>query len=289
MVKKDKKMKNETFKGSVVQGVCAIIAALVTVVLGGAGIVYCINGLNLNNTVYNNNGENIVNGDMYLDKSSDVSYNSYVYNSSKIENFDMAYAACLEGDFNTAYSVFKESEETVALINMGYIYAYGVAYVGEDSQKAEECYQKAGCVEADRNLFILYLDEGMVDEAVQKCKELLWTWDDNITWDYIANCLYQKSWAEYQEEMGCAKADFSFDINLLYEWEYIDNYYRGYNPPSNTQRMQWIIQGVDFEVGDGVNHPYCVYREQMRTYTMNIETMESMYYELEGRLYPLDV
>lgn len=76
MVRKKKKMKNETFKGAVVQGMCAIVAALVMVGLGGAGVVYCINCLNLNSTVYDSNGENIVNGDMYLDKSSDVSYNS---------------------------------------------------------------------------------------------------------------------------------------------------------------------------------------------------------------------
>lgn len=289
MTKKEKSMKNETFKGSVVQGLCTIIGALVTVILGGAGIVYYINYLNLNSTIYHNNGENIVNGDMHIDKSSEVSYNSYVYNSNSNDSLDMAYAACLEGDFNTAYHIFKESKEAVALINMGYIYTYGFSYVGEDIQKAEECYQKADCVEADRNLFILYLKNGMMDEAVDKCVELLWTWDDNVTWDYIANCLYQKTWVEHQEETGCTKADFSFDINLLYEWKYIDNYYRGYNPPSNTASMQWILQGVDFDVGDGVNHPYSVYRAQMRVYAMGVNVIENMYYELDGKLYPLDI
>lgn len=129
----------------------------------------------------------------------------------------------------------------------------------------------------------------MLDEAKEKCVELLWNLDADITWDYISNCLYQKSWDEYQEEMRCIKAEFSFDMNQLYEWEYIDNYYEGYNSPSNTARMQWIIQGIDFEVGDGVNHPYAVYRAQMRVYAMGVEMMESMYCELDGELHPIDI
>lgn len=278
-------MKNENFKGAVFQGICAILAAL----LGVSGLVIWNNTKITNSTVNFNEGENIVNGDASIDNSTNITYEFNTTTEKEGNILDMAHAACMEGDYDTAFDLYKEREEPVASINIGYIYAHGLSYVGEDIQKAEEYYLKAGCIEADRNLFILYLENGMVDEAVQKCTELLWTLDDDITWDYIANCLYKKSWVDYQEETGCTKADFSFDMNFLYEWKYIDNYYRGYNPPSNTASMQWILQGVDFDVGDGVNHPYSVYRAQMRVYAMGVNVIENMYYELDGKLYPLDI
>lgn len=278
-------MKNENFKGAVVQGICAILAAL----LGVSGVVIWNNTKISNSTVNYNEGENIVNGDASIDNSTNITYEFNTTTEKEGNILDMARAACMEGDYDKALDLYKEREEPIASINIGYIYAHGLSYVGKDIQKAEEYYLKAGCIEADRNLFILYLENGMVDEAVQKCTELLWTLNDDITWDYIANCLYQKSWDEYQEETGCTKEKFSFDMNLLYEWEYIDNYYRGANPSSDTQRMRWILQGDDFEVGDGENHPYSIYRAQICVYAMRVEMMETMYYELNGKLYPLNV
>ena len=282
-------MKNETFKGSVIQGLCAIIAAVLSVALGGAGIAYYIHSINSNTMVYDNREEKVVNGNVYVDKSSYISHDAYINNISIENELGIAYVACRKEDFDTAYQIFKDKEDQVALVNLGYIYANGLSYVGEDIRRAEECYINADCIEADRNLLILYLKNEMVDEMINKCKELLWLTDDAATWDYITNCLYQETWMEYQEETGCTKEEFSFDLNRLYEWEYIDEYYTGFNPPSDTVIMQWVLQGVDFETSDERFHPYCIYRAQMRVYAIDVQMMEKMYYEDDMKLYPLDI
>lgn len=281
-------MKNETFKGSVFQGVCAILGTILAVILGGSGLAYYISTRNIDTTIYNSSGENIVNGDVHIDNSTDVSYTINGQIQSTDEVVDLAYTACLEGDYDKAYVLYKNSDEQIALLNLGYILAHGLSYVGEDVQKAEEYYHKADCIEAERNLFIFYLDNGMKEEAQEKCKELLWTLSDDVTWDYITNCIYQKSWNDYQEETGNTKDDFTFDFNDLYEWKYIDNYYQGYNPPSDTSRIRWIFQGMDTESGNKMNHSYCIYREQIRVFSVGVDKMENMYYELGGELYPMD-
>lgn len=278
------KKENDELKITIIKGIVAIITAIVGVT---TGIIIWNSTKIVDSTITYNNAENAVRGDAYIDNSTNITYKTEYIQNEELDIMDRAKIACQEGDFDTAFDLYKEREAKDALINMGYIYAYGYSYMGEDIQKAEEYYIKANCVEAKRNLLILYIENEMDEKVKKLCAELLWSIDDAITWDYISNCLYKKSWDSYQEEMGITKEDFSFNINQLYEWEYSDSYYRGENPPSDTTRKRWIIQGIDFESGEGYNHSYSVYRAQVRSYAIGIENMESLYFENEGKLYML--
>lgn len=283
-------MKHESFKGSVFQGVCTIIAALITLLACAGGVYWIWNRVtvtNSGNITVNGENVNYVEGDVNVNNSVRNTYTMDISAMSEENKLDIAREACTEGDFDKAYDIYSESSEQVALLNLGYIYANGHAYVGKDLEKAEECYSKADCTEGKRGLFILYLENGMMEKAQAVCSDLLWEIDDNLTWDYIANCLYKKTWREYQEESGATKAEFSFDSSLLFEWSYVDNYYSGYTPPEDTARSRWVFQSIGYEVDEQVNHPYVTYREQRIAYDRMVEVMEGLYYEDEGKMYPI--
>lgn len=280
----DKKEENK-LKIAIVKGIVAIITTIFGVTTGA--IIWNNNKI-VDSTITYNDAENIINGDVHIDNSTNITYETEHIQSEALGVLDRARIACQEGDFDTAFDLYKDREEKVALINIGYIYAHGNSYVGKDIEKAEESYVKANCIEAKRNLLILYIENEMTEKAKGLCMELLWAIDDEVTWDYISNCLYQKSWDSYKEEMGITKKDFSFNLSQLREWEYSDSYYNGYNPPSDTEGKRWIIQGMDFESGEGYNHPYFVYRAQVCTYAKGIENMESLYFENDGKLYMLE-
>ena len=84
---------------------------------------------------------------------------------------------------------------------------------------------------------------------------------------------------DVQYQMGtykykvCTNYNYVADSTTVYkidtDWAYVDNYYRGYNPPADTMTSRWILQGVDFkQCGDNcTNSPYLVYREQTRKVT----------------------
>lgn len=274
-------MKNETFKGAVITGICTIIAA---VVAGSGHTTVHKESIGQNNgTIISGNNNLYIEGD--VDAGNTV-YSIELSNMSEKDKLNIAIEACMEDEFDRAYNIYKECEAQIALLNLGYIYANGLSYVGKNIEKAEDAYIQADCVEAKRGLLILYIENGMMQKAQDICKELMWVLDDSVTWDYILNCIYEQSWEEYQKEHDIAKLDFLFDFNLMYEWEYIDNYYRGYNPPSDTERTRWIFQGVDFDVSNGNNHPYIIYREQIRRYTNGIDSMASLYYEEGTQLVP---
>lgn len=75
----------------------------------------------------------------------------------------------------------------------------------------------------------------------------------------------------------CTNYSYIADANTIYridsDWQYVNNWYEGYNPPENTVDSQWIIQGVDFEKcgADCTNHPYSIYRQQTRKVTKYTE------------------
>lgn len=65
-------------------------------------------------------------------------------------------------------------------------------------------------------------------------------------------------------------------VEVRGNWTTQNNWYRGYNPPADTQSSRWIFQGVDFaQCGSNcTNHPYVIYRQQTRdtkTYTIGGE------------------
>ena len=277
----NKKEENK-LKITLIKGIVAIITAVFGVT---TGIIIWNNNKIVDSTVTYNDAENIINGNVQIDNSTNITYETENIQSEALGVLDRARLACQEGDFDTAFDLYKDREEKVALINIGYIYAHGNSYVGKDVEKAEAAYMSANCIEAKRNLFILYIENEMREEAKGLCMELLWSIDDEVTWDYLSNCLYQKPWKSYEEEMEVSKKEFSFILDQLYEWNDSDSYYRGYNPPSNTERKCWKYQGTDFESGEGYNHPYFVYRAQVRTYAKGIENMEALYFESDGKLY----
>lgn len=298
-------MKNQTFKAALITGACTIIAALIGLAscndlkgaiedgnvpaeIGDSSESGDISVTNDEGTVMVGDGNTYVGGDINYDNSTNVTYSLDVTKASNDDKLKMAQRACVEGDYDIAYDIYIESDEQIALLNLGYIYANGISYVGEDKKKAEECYKKANCLEAKRNLLIFYLENERVEEAQILFVELLWGIDDKVTWDYVANCLFNQSWDEYQAENGIEKETFSFDFSKLYEWEETDNYYRGFNPPGDTIQTRWIWQGTDFDTSGESNHSYDVYRAQRCVFTKGWDTMQCMYYEVDGKLEPME-
>ncbi len=68
----------------------------------------------------------------------------------------------------------------------------------------------------------------------------------------------------------CTGYSYTADKTTLYEivsdWAYTNDYYRGYNPPADTMTTRWVLQDwkVNECVGTCTNHVYLVYRKQTR-------------------------
>lgn len=86
--------------------------------------------------------------------------------------------------------------------------------------------------------------------------------------------LYQSGTYTYKV---CTNYTYTADANTIYridsDWAYVENYYRGYNPPADTMTSRWIFQGIDYSQcgNDCTNHPYVVYKEQTRKVTAYTE------------------
>ena len=93
----------------------------------------------------------------------------------------------------------------------------------------------------------------------------------------------------------CTNYSYVGDATTIYridsDWEYVDSWYEGYNPPENTVDTQWIVQGIDYDKcgNECVNHPYAIYRKQTRKVTAFTEytNITATCTETEERSIPL--
>lgn len=228
-------------------------------------------------------------GAVNIGGDTDNKYTEYNYdfeNMSEKELLRLSKAACLREDYNYAYEIYtcdKMKDNKLGLINLGYIYAHGYSYIGVDYQKAEECYIHADCVEAKRNLLILYLESRAdADKIINILTELLFQIDDDITWNYITYTLYDESLETYIENNS--KEDLSFELDELFQWEDSGQTYMGSCPPSDTSNSRWIPVGVDWQELT----PYSIYKVQEVRYHKYITLIESLYYEENDILYSLE-
>lgn len=232
---------------------------------------------NISTTIYNETYQNTNN---YIQQDYDFE------NMSEQELSRRAKAACLAESYDDALAIYKYEgleDNKAALVNLGYIYAKGLSYEGFNYQKAEECYIKANCVEAKRNLLALYLDvredTNKIDELVN---DLLWQEEDKIAWEYMLYTVYDMSVQEYTEEM--LEEEFTYEIDSLFQWEYAGHYYDGPTPPMDSTRSRWIATDLNWEEF----RSYSVYSEQQVRYSVYIDIMEHLYYEENGELISLD-
>lgn len=243
------------------------------------------------NTVINGDNNEIINKKSINNYATTIVNLDYSFDDKSIEELlGMANSACINGEYNYAFDIYNHPSLAInklAMLNQGYIYEHGLSYVGVDYSKAKECYELADCVEGKRNLLSLYLKTGEA-AAGDLFRDLLWNDNDNIVWNYISKCLYNKSWEMYSSETSITKDEFEFVIDSLYEWEYTDNYYQGYNPPQDTELSRWIYQGTDYEVDEGHNHPYDIYREQVIKFSKEIDDINTLFYMQNETLYPLN-
>lgn len=101
----------------------------------------------------------------------------------------------------------------------------------------------------------------------------------------IKAAVYQKivRVKEVKEQAGtykykvCTNYEYAYDSEHIAridsDWEYVDQWYQGYNPPADTLTERWIFQGVNFDQCDDdcTNHPYTIYRKQTRHVTIYTE------------------
>ena len=237
----------------------------------------------------NSNINTTINNETHYDINNNIS--NYIQQNYDFENMNeqellrSAKVAWLAEDYNYAYDIYildKLKESRVASINLGYIYANGLLYGEADFQKAEECYLKANCVEAKRNLLALYLDFREDEEKIDALiNDLLWQEDDKITWDYMIHTIYDLALEEYTEDKS--KENFVYDMSELFEWIYTENYYEGATPPLDNIHSRWIPVGVEWNDLT----PYSEYREQQIRYSKYIAILENVYYEEDDNLVPL--
>lgn len=226
-----------------------------------------------------------VNNNTYEQQDSEIFLNYNFEDMSKQELLRIAKTACLSENFDYAYDIYTSEilkDNQVALINLGYIYANGLSYIGTDYQKAEECYIKADCIEAKRNLLALYLDSRKDKEKINELiNDLLWQNNDELTWNYMFLTVY-----DILPEMNIqdiSKEKFEYDINLLFEWNYTEHHYEGATPPRDTIHSRWIPTGVKW-----INTiPYSIYVEQQIKYSKYLDILSNTYYEENNKLLPL--
>ncbi len=93
----------------------------------------------------------------------------------------------------------------------------------------------------------------------------------------------------------CTNYTYVADAETIYridsDWEYVDEWEYGYNPPANTVDTQWIVQGDNnAECSEEcTNHPYPVYRKQVRKVTKytKYSNIAATCTETENRSIPL--
>jgi hypothetical protein len=247
------------------------------------------------NNIINGNNNTINQGDTVINKSTDVINSGLDFdfeNKTDIELIRLANNACLIENYDYAFDIYtlpQMKKYNVAMLNLGYIYENGLSYVGQDYDNAKECYLIFDCIEAERNLLSLYIKKDDRDDSLMDILiDLLWNKYDDITWDYIALSLFDESWSEYSEEQAVSKDEFTFKLNDLYEFEYTNNYYNGYNPPENTNFSFWALQSVDIVKDETHNYPCPLYREMKSRAIKNIELLDKLYYLRDDELIALN-
>lgn len=241
-------------------------------------------------TAINGDNGNIQNGDTVNNNNTTI-ITTLDYNFEKTEEqlLLMANNACINQQYDYAYDVYtcgKLDNNSLALINLGYIYAKGISYVGENYDKAESCFLQADCVEAKRNLLALYLRNQNRNRAEDVLIDLLWNSDDEITWNYISGCLFDKTFVDYAEENNINKLEFELDLEKMFEMEETDNTCRGYHGFNDRDVSIWLPVGVDFNEN---YDPYTIWRLYIKKFYKNMDIIESMYYEENGEYYYLKV
>lgn len=280
-----------------------IIAAIASILLSAATISVIVYKNNQVKIEENNKSNVIINhsdgGDIStwvnngINNNINNNINNYIQQDYDFENMSQyelqrrAREACLFEDYNYAYDIYRLDQmkkSKVALINLGYIYANGLAYEDIDFEQAEKYYLNADCVEAKRNLLVLYLDFREDEEKIiALIDDLLWQENDEVTWDYMTRIIYGLSLENYLQENY--KEDFTYDISLLFQWEYSGQKYEGQNPPFDNERSRWIAVGMEW-IDDT---PYSVYEEQQIKYSIYLNLLENIYYEEDGKLIPLKI
>lgn len=234
-------------------------------------------GVNINNTN--------IGGDVNI-QNTEIT-NNITNNYGGGETLEDAYIYMRNGEYDRALLVFQNeeySDNSAALINMGYLYEKGLTYYGESQDLASEYYKKANCVEGLRNLFALYINNGSVDMAEDILIQLLNS-NDEMTIDYVESCLYGTEY--YGMDISAGQA--SGIIAALVEWKETSITLRTYNPPAETYGVRWIPQGITFTVAGNNNHPTGVYKRYERLFMESLDMLVACYYETYDGLKVLDI
>ncbi len=188
----------------------------------------------------------------------------------KSEKYDLAIKA---------YSLECLSDNKVALTNLGYIYAHGFDEHEPDEQKAKEYYLKADCIEASRNLLALYLSnsEEHKEESIELLKDLLFRKNDDVTWDFVSLCLFDKVWEDYAETTDIQKEEFKFDFYGLYDRWIYQGGSEGLYVPDDGEGIQYVLTGWDIVAGDNFNNYFVSYDVFKKPYLAYMELIDKMY------------
>lgn len=243
-----------------------------------------------NNSIVEKNENNFFDVDNIINNNIVESENYDFSNKTPDELLKIANNACINGKYDLAFDIYNcdilECNK-LARINLGYIYENGISYVGENLEKAEEYYKELDCIEAKRGLLSLYL-KSQREEIVELFADLLWGECDEKTWDYVSLCLFDLSWYDYSRENGCSKDEFSFRISDLYEFEKTNEYYKGYNPPQDSEIIKWILTDIKSVINENSFHSYCIYEKYVAKYSKYISNLSCLYYSIDDIFYPLE-
>ena len=266
-----------------------LLAAIATI------IGFVVSGIFSNPKDALTENENISDNEItYVEQATNIMINEINYTTNITTNTEItdelgqAKLCMLHGEYDEALMIYEKdvyADCIDALVNLGYIYANGLSYKGTDIQKAVDLYMKANCTEASHNLLALFLKSRDKDAAEILLNRFIEVNDTEVISYLQATLLIDDVLGEKKISTDAT----SKLIEALYEWEYTDNRYNGYNPPADTFSSRWIIQGIDTAEDRNVNHPYLIYREQIRVFIKNIEMLEKVYFTEDGILTPYDL
>lgn len=241
----------------------AVLGAIVTGLFGLAGNLMGNNNemeTGRNTGIVISDSQNI--GTVSIDNSHDTNFLEYsdhytTYDEEKL--LLLADTAYIDEDFEKCFEILikEELQETpIALYNLGFMYLNGL-YVEQDYEKADSYFEMSNSIAGERGKLVSAIMKKDYD-TIKHTIAFLTSQNDYDTWNYLSYCNYDKSIDDVLENSFNMKENFRYSIENFYRYEYSDDYYKGYNPPTDSFCEKWISQNWC----NTNSHTYLVYRKQ---------------------------
>ena len=203
---------------------------------------------------------------------------------------DVARGLCLSEEYDSAIEMYERMLETnpgskETLVNLGYAYSHRDSdderY--EYTEKAIDCYERADCVQGERNLLMLCLRYYRGKDAEKALRYLLKR-QDRITLSYLKKSLVDTG-VMTREDLTTENA--SVMIAELSKVVFSGLYYVSYDVPDDTRERHYEYVHPDWnEYEDGSEYQQ-ILKVYLRRFTPYSNKLEYIYYTVNGTMNPV--